>query len=83
MSEGDLESPAPPEGLTGYCVAVEHPFHGPYHDQEYGSRARRKADQSPPIQRLQSVGSGPRSLKASCVRNLRVVVRCGELADAR
>lgn len=28
--------------LTGYCaVAVDHPFHGPYHDREYGFPLRK------------------------------------------
>ena len=25
------------EGLTGYCeISLGHPYHGPYHDLEYG-----------------------------------------------
>lgn len=29
MNDGPLE-------LTGYCTVGDHPYHGPYHDEEYG-----------------------------------------------
>ena len=38
------------KGLTGYCaVAPGHPFHGPYHDREYGFPVR---DESVLLERL-------------------------------
>ncbi len=38
------------KGLTGYCaVAPRHPFHGPYHDREYGFPVR---DESVLLERL-------------------------------
>lgn len=37
-----MASSSPAKRLTGYCAAaVDHPFHGPYHDREYGFPLRK------------------------------------------
>jgi DNA-3-methyladenine glycosylase I len=31
-----MNTPVPPQLVTSYCDLADHPFHGPYHDHEYG-----------------------------------------------
>ncbi len=38
MASSDVvpDSGSPAEGVQGYCAMADHPFHGPYHNEEYG-----------------------------------------------